>query len=656
MIYFEDKLSPAGMEEVFGPEGCIAEALVDYESRVEQVDMAKAVAEAIEGGRHFAVEAGTGVGKSFAYLVPAVGVAAHNKGKVVVSTYTITLQEQLINKDIPFLADVLGYDFQACLAKGRNNYLCLRRLEYAKRKNAGLFDEVSGQLAELASWAKETKDGSLSDMDSSPSAAVWDAVKSEHGNCKGRKCGHFKDCFYWKARRKLETADIIIANHALLFSDLVLKKEAGVGVLGDYKNVIIDEAHNIEAVAEDHFGINVSSWTFTFLFSGLFNSRTKRGTLAGMDADAAKEQLKICEKAAKLFFRAIEAWFDNIAKAGSERCPKNVVDDCITEELKNLRGKLNQLAQKIEDEDDVFELTRAIDRLRGLEIDIKKFLEQSDDDQVYWVEVSGDRRSSVRLRSGPVKVAENIKEVLFDNYRPVILTSATLTCGAMGQKEGFAFFADRVGLADYQAMQLGSPFDHSKQVRLFVEKSMPDPRDDSFSGEAVEAIKKYLEMTDGKAFVLFTSYKMLKETAEMMRGWCGERGFELLEQGGGVDRGALLKQFKADMHSVLFGTDSFWQGVDVPGESLSNVIIVKLPFAVPNHPLIAGKIEKIRADGGNPFFDFQLPGAIIKFKQGFGRLIRSKSDEGIVAILDSRIVTKNYGRNFLQAIPKCKMG
>ncbi len=640
-------------DHLLGPDGLIARQWPKFESRPQQVAMARRVQEAMREGFHLAAEAGTGVGKSFAYLAGAIEQAAGQNGKVLISTYTINLQQQLIEKDIPFLAAIVPNGFTARLAKGRSHYLCKRRLEYAVRHHRTLFDD-DAELNGVAAWAAETADGSLSDLPTAPSADIWQSVQSEHGSCRGRKCPYFSKCFYWRARRSLETADIIVANHALLFSDLALK-EAGAGVLPEFKYVIIDEAHNIEHVAEDHFGIRLSQAGVTWLLDRLYNPRKHKGVLAFVkNADAARTQVRACHQAARLFFAQVQAWYAHAGQGSNGLCEAEFVEDNLSPALRKLRLALTNLSKEGADEDDKYEIGRYADQLGGLETGLKDFILQQKENCVYWVEIEQNRRTAVLLRCAPLEVGPQVKRCLFDAYDSVVLTSATLSCTHEGQtKETFGFFAGRIGLEAFEALQVGSPFDYQRQVRMFIEADMPDPNEAGFLEPACAAIQKYLLKSDGRAFVLFTSYTMLNETAGRLEKWMAGQRMKLLVQGGRMDRARMLAAFKQDTRSVLFGTDSFWQGVDVPGESLSNVIIVKLPFAVPNHPLIAGRIDLLKARGENPFFAYQLPMAIIKFKQGFGRLIRTQQDTGMVVVLDSRIIRKPYGRRFIDAVPPC---
>ena len=637
--------------KVLGQNGPIARSLSGYEVRSQQMEMASAIQQAFAKGRHLAVEAGTGVGKSFAYLVPLVQQIAETGEKALVSTFTITLQEQLAHKDIPFLQRCLPQSFKVVLTKGRGNYLCHRRLDFAVRRQRWLFGPTGQELDRIREWAAQTKDGSLSDLPFLPSRQTWDAVRSEHGNCRGRKCHHFGKCHYRQARRRWKEADLIVANHALLFSDLVLKDQR-IGFLPAYRFVVVDEAHNIERVAEEHFGIHISSYQIKFLLDNLYNARTHRGLLARGQAGKVIDLVTRTGKESAAFFRRVRAWYEAHKDETNGRCHRHFVDDTLSSYLGDLRKALGGLAEGSEDEDEKFELRRAADHCRAFADDVQAFFVQEQSDRVYWVEAGAKARSVIRLRAAPVNVGPDMRRCLFDNYEPVILTSATLSTGDRSGA-GFDFFAGRSGLTDFDGLRLDSPFDYRKQVTLYIEKDMPDPNAEAFAETAGETLKKYLLKTAGRAFVLFTSYKMLRTIADTLRDWLKENDLRLLEQGAELDRQMLLKYFKAEGGCVLFGTDSFWQGVDVPGAALSNVIIMRLPFAVPDQPLLAGRLEQIRQQGGNPFFDYQLPSAILKFKQGFGRLVRSRADSGIVVVLDSRIIHKRYGQRFLAAIPSC---
>jgi ATP-dependent DNA helicase DinG len=653
------------IEHYFENDGPLAQTLTKFEPREQQVQMACAVYEAMLNGRCLVVEAGTGVGKSFAYLIPAIHNLTKCKGKTLISTFTITLQEQLINKDIPALEAVLPQNFKARLAKGRANYVCLRRLDFAIRRSRVMFEQINDELNQIKRWSQDTADGSLTDLPFVPSAEAWDAVRSEHGSCPAARCNHFKNCFWRKARRQLDSADIIIANHALMFSDLVLKEE-GHSLLPDYHFVIIDEAHNIENVAQDHFGIDISSGRLNYLLDRLYSSRTKRGLLVyNKQAQKAVELVNDARNAGRKFFKEVRSWYENNKEETGGRCHSNFTEDNLSGHLKLLRTELSSLAKKGNDNDENYEIKRFADMAADLITDMQNFITQQLREQVYWIESDEQRSRVIRLKSAPLNVGEDVRRTLFDVYDSVVLTSATLSCDG-GQTGDFDFLADRLGLEDFDALKLGSPFDYYKQVKLYIERDLPDPNEPDFIDSAASAIQKYVEKTTGGTFVLFTSYEMLNRVVEKTAGWFSKKGFNFLYQsafgetspvggGGRFDRGTLLKKFKAHNNSVLFGTDSFWQGVDVPGAILSNVIIVKLPFAVPSHPLVAGRVEQIRQKGGNPFYEYQLPSAIIKFKQGFGRLIRSKTDMGIVVVLDSRMINRGYGQQFLNSIPKCRI-
>ena len=637
---------------ILGPEGAVARRLATYESRPQQLEMARAVARAIEGPGHLMVEAGTGVGKSFAYLVPAI-LAAEQGKKVVVSTHTINLQEQLLNRDLPFLRAVMPQEFTAVLVKGRSNYISLRRLDVARARGGATFTkpEDFDQLAEVVMWSARTEDGSRSDLDFRPSGAVWDAVASEHGNCLGRKCPRHKDCFYFKARRRMASANILIVNHALFFSDLALRA-GGASLLPDYDIAVFDEAHTLEAVAAEHLGLRVSNSQVEYHLGRLFNPRQQKGLLVFHGLDASIDQARRTRLAADDFFDAVARWQRSRGSAnGRIRRPIEVADS-LGEELRKLGSAIVREAEDIDSEEERIELTSAADRCDAFADLLDRWLTRRDEDAVHWIELDEGPKRRVTLAASPIDVGPTLRRELFERVPTCVLTSATL---CVGSPPSFTFTKGRIGLTRCESLQLGSPFDYERQVVVHIPRDLPDPSLDNaeFERKAVDAIRHYLERTHGKALVLFTSYRMLESAARALTPWFAQRNIALLAQGEGLPPSKMIEAFRADVDSVIFGTDSFWQGVDVPGEALSNVIVVRLPFSVPDHPLLEARLEEIQRRGGNKFLDYQVPEAVLKLKQGFGRLIRSKADSGIVAILDPRVLTKPYGRQFLESLPKC---
>ena len=623
-----------------------------YEPRGEQVAMAEHVAEAFENGHNLCVEAPTGVGKSFAYLIPAIYFAQENEFPVIISTETISLQEQLIAKDIPLLQEIMDIEFSAVIAKGRGNYLCKRRLSVTTNGNGHDYLPLASlrpQTEDIALFAKNMQKATRTDFDFEIDNRVWDAVCCEMGNCKGPKCPFYKQCFYWGERRAWEKADIIIANHALLFTDLKIKsiETSETSLLPDYGALIFDEAHLIEDCAANHLGLRVASIGLKFLLNKLFNPDKASGVLmrGGEDCLTMREIVADTHTAAEKFFDAIIT-----ALKDSEEMrlyEPNIVPDSLSTPMKNLEKNLLSYILLQEDDDYVQELKSLVQRVSGYNSEIYDFINMEREEHVYWVERQSFKDNIV-LNAAPLNVNKLLQNMIFTQKFPVILTSATLSIDS-----NLDYYRERTGFMNGADLSLGTPFDYKNQVQIYASKNIPLPNAPHYEDAIMEQIKYYIKATEGKAFVLFTSYYLLQKTADAMREFFEDEGLKLFVQGEGMNRTAMLNEFRKDINSVLFGTSSFWMGVDVPGESLSNVIITKLPFSVPTHPLVQARAEKIEKNGKSSFMHYQLPEAVLKFKQGIGRLIRSKTDSGIIVILDSRILTKQYGAKFLHSIPEC---
>ena len=649
----------ATLHQFFAPGGVLASTHPAYEFRRGQLQMAQAIEQALEEKRHLIVEAGTGTGKTLAYLMPVI----RSGKRVIISTGTKNLQEQLFYKDVPFLEQALYGDgasgkLSVCYMKGRNNYLCRKKLyDLTGQPVLNGLEEIE-QYRDIAAWEKTTSTGDRAELAELPeTSALWHKLDARAEACTGQKCSEFERCFITEMRRRGMESDIVIVNHHLFFADLAIKLQAegapDAGILPEAAAVIFDEAHELEDVAGNYFGISLSNLKVDDLARDVEHSMQHHRMLSASISGA----LGSLRDKSQFFFSLLPPGEGRFAFETRREFLEENGDEflALNQSITRLAGELEALPQKPEE---VFNFVR---RAQELQIQLNFAMESEDRNTVFWIERRGGRSRANSSRSGaesagagkqnvflqatPIDVGPILRECLWSKLECAVLTSATLAVGG-----GFEYIRQRLGLEHARETILPSHFDYENQALFYVPPDLPDARSPQFTAVASERIQKLLEITRGRAFVLFTSYAQMNDVYQRLLGFLD---FPMLRQGD-APKSALLEEFRLTPNAVLFATSSFWQGVDVQGEQLSCVIIDRLPFAVPSDPVVAARVKAIDAEGGNAFFQYQVPSAVITLKQGFGRLIRSLHDRGLLVLLDNRILKKQYGRVFVDSLPNYK--
>ncbi|CAM1381164.1 ATP-dependent DNA helicase [Fusobacterium nucleatum] len=689
-------LEEVNIENYFSKDGILAKEIKGFEYRKEQEEMAHYIQDAINEDRKIIIEAGTGTGKTLAYLIPAIKWAVVNKKKVIIATNTINLQEQLLLKDIPLAKSIIKEDFSYVLVKGRSNYLCKRlfnELSIGRSIDIEIFSmEAREQIECILKWGNKTKTGDKAELPFEVYPDVWELIQSTTELCLGKKCPYRKECFYMKTRMEKMEADILISNHHVFFADLNVRAETDFDseylILPRYDMVIFDEAHNIESVARSYFSVEVSKISFTRLLNRIYQKKNKRkkeksalirveDTIDEKDLEDSqqyayllntlKEEISILQNIGDEYFDEIRKIYETNTEAPIRkslnnfemtksrfletlRDKKDIFQSKLADFLTLMMSFNNVIDEEKEKNPEVINFNNHLKMFKAY-IDSFKFINSFEDDNyIYWLDINS-KRTNVLLTATPLNIAEKLSTVLFDNLDRLVFASATIVANG-----NFDYFKKSLGLDEEDCIEciIKSPFNYDEQMSVYIPTDIQDSENISaFVTDASKFILNILLKTDGKAFILFTSYTMLNQIYYSISKKLMNKGFEVFLHGD-KPRSQLIKEFKEAENPILFGTTSFWEGVDVQGENLSNVIITKLPFLVPTDPVVSAISKKIEEDGGNSFTDFQLPEAIIKFKQGVGRLIRKKTDSGNIFILDNRILKKRYGSLFINALPSQK--